>query len=161
MKNWLMKYVKSLIFNKMEANSRDMEVDEQYLQRMMAGDLPGGFEKSKVKNQEKSTDIKPESNEDEKPAIEQDTEKESRRKKRNQPEFPEIFLKSNRLSDRRMIYIGKDNYDVLVNYISIISDRKLSLAGYLDNIVSHHIEQYKSDINELYENRIGCNFFKQ
>ena len=143
----------------MEKKSRDLEVDEQYLQRMMAGDLPGGFENGRVKG--KSTDIKPESNEDEKPAIEPETEKESRRKKRNQLEFPETFLRSNRLSDRRMIYIGKDNYDVLVKYISIISDRKLSLAGYLDNIVSHHIEQYKSDINELYENRIGCKLFKE
>ena len=156
-----MKYVKSLIFNKMGAKSRDMDVDEGYLQRMMAGDLPGGFDKNKEKVQEKSAETEPESSDEPKQAIEQDTEKESRRKKRNQPDFSEVFLKDNRLSDRRMIYISKDTYDVLVKYISIISDRKLSIAGYLDNIVSHHIEQYKPDINDIYENKIGCKLFKQ
>ena len=128
---------------------------------MMAGDLPGGFDKGKVKNQEKSAETESESSAEPKPAIEQDTEKESRRKKRNHPDFAETFLKDNRLTDRRIVYVEKDTYDKLMKYISIISDRKLSLSGYMDNIASHHIEQYKSDINELFENRIGCKIFKE
>ena len=70
------------------------------------------------------------------------------------PDFSELFLKENRLSDRRMIYIGKEAYEELINYVSVISDRKLSMAGYLDNIVSHHIEEHRDTIKELFDHKV-------
>ena len=75
-------------------------------------------------------------------------------------EFSELFLKTNRLSDRRMVYVGKETYEQLIKYVSVIGDRKLSIAGYLDNIVAHHIGCHKSEINDMYESRIGCKVFK-
>ena len=75
-------------------------------------------------------------------------------------DFQATFLKVNRLSDRRIVYVGKDTYEKLIKYVSVISDRKLSVAGYLDNMVAHHIENYEPVINELYESRIGCKVFK-
>lgn len=75
-------------------------------------------------------------------------------------DFQETFLKGNRLSDRRMVYVSKETYEKLIKYVSVISDRKLSVAGYLDNMVTHHIENYEPVINELYESRIGCKVFK-
>jgi hypothetical protein len=75
-------------------------------------------------------------------------------------DFSELFLKNNRLSDRRMVYVSKETYEKLIRYVSVISDRKLGIVGYVDNIVAHHIETYKPAINELYESRIGCKLFK-
>jgi hypothetical protein len=75
-------------------------------------------------------------------------------------DFTGKFLKINRLSDRRMVYVSKETYEKLIKYVSIISDRKLGIVGYVDNVMSHHIENYKPAINELYESRIGCKVFK-
>jgi len=46
------------------------------------------------------------------------------KKKKNtrQSDFERIFLKENRLSDRRMVYVSKDTFEKLVRYISVIND---------------------------------------
>jgi hypothetical protein len=77
-----------------------------------------------------------------------------------QSDFVELFLKDNRLSDRRMVYVSKDTYEKLIKYVSVISDRKLGIVGYVDNVMSHHIDSYKPSINDMYESRIGCKVFK-
>ena len=83
-----------------------------------------------------------------------------RSKNIRQSDFEGIFLKINRLSDRRIVYVSKETYEKLIKYVSVISDRKLGIVGYVDNVVSHHIDSYKPAINELYESRIGCKVFK-
>jgi len=84
-------------------------------------------------------------------------------KRRNdvrQTDFERTFLKINRLSDRRMVYVSKKTYEKLIKYVSVISDRKLGMVGYVDNIVAHHIDSYTPAINDMYESRIGCKVFK-
>jgi hypothetical protein len=58
------------------------------------------------------------------------------------------------------VYFSKETYENLIGYVSVISDRKLSMAGYVDNIVSHHVKSYQTEINDMYESRIGCKVFK-
>ena len=77
-----------------------------------------------------------------------------------QTDFESTFLKINRLSDRRMVYVSKKTYEKLIKYVSVISDRKLGMVGYIDNVMSHHIDSYKPAINDMYESRIGCKVFK-
>jgi hypothetical protein len=74
--------------------------------------------------------------------------------------FQVNFLKENRLSDRRMVYVSKQTYEKLIKYVDVISDRKVSMAGYVDNIVSQHIDCYEPAINELFESKLGCKLFK-
>ena len=140
------------------AERQEIKVDEKYLQQMMAADAPIHRAKSSFVEQAEELSAKPEPSE-----VQPEQKRETKDRKRggvNQSDFAELFLKDNRLSDRRMVYVSKDTYEKLIKYVSIISDRKLGIVGYVDNIVSHHIDSYKPAINDLYESRIGCKVFK-
>ena len=158
--SWLMKFVKLLKFKKMTERN-EITVDEKYLQQMMAGDAPMHRAKSKPTEPVSEPPVEPEPPEE--PVAQPEQKRETKERKRSgvsQSDFAELFLKDNRLSDRRMVYVSKDTYEKLIRYVSIISDRKLGIVGYVDNIISHHIESYKPAINDLYESRIGCKLFK-
>lgn len=146
-----MKFAKSSNCSEMNEDKKVVEVDEEGIRRIMSG----GVFANTGQIREQINQTVPE------PAKYQEAgaDKDSGKKKRKQADFEELFLKDNRLSDRRMVYVSKDTYEKLVRYISIISDRKLSIVGYVDNIVAHHIDTYKGAINELYESRIGCKLF--
>ena len=134
----------------------EVTVDEKYLQQMMAAEVPIQRVKSSTLEPAPESPLA-------EPVEPPESKKESKDRKRvgvNQSDFADLFLKENRLSDRRMVYVSKETYEKLIKYVSVISDRKLSIIGYVDNIVSHHIESYKPAINELYESRIGCKLFK-
>jgi hypothetical protein len=135
-----------------------VEVDESLVQQMIAGDTPNQRAKSAPVELPAET---PATDATEQPEPKKETkERERKRSGANQSDFSELFLKDNRLSDRRMVYVSKDTYEKLIKYVSVISDRKLGIVGYVDNIVAHHIESYKPAINDMYESRIGCKVFK-
>ena len=70
-----------------------------------------------------------------------------------QKEFTEVFLKDTNLSDRHLVYISKEMFDLVSKYLPVIGERKISFAGYFENIIRHHIESNKDVINELFENK--------
>ena len=70
-----------------------------------------------------------------------------------QKEFTEVFLKDTNLSDRHQVYISKEMFDLVSKYLPVIGERKISLAGYFENMIRHHIESNKDVINELFENK--------
>ena len=144
---------------------KEIKVDEKYWQQMMAADAP--IHRAKSTSAESTAEplvelpvaLEP----SEEPVEQPEPKRETKERKRggvNQSDFAELFLKDNRLSDRRMVYVSKETYEKLIKYVTIISDRKLGIVGYVDNIVSHHIDSYKPAINDMYESRIGCKVFK-
>ena len=134
-----------------------LEVNEKHLQEMIAGE---------ISHYRTKDDPPPKSEPPTEPfeSIEMsESKKETKERKRSgvsQSDFVDIFLKDNRLSDRRMVYVSKTTYEKLIKYVSVISDRKLGIVGYVDNVMAHHIESYKPAINDMYESRIGCKVFK-
>ena len=135
---------------------KEVGVDEKYIQQMMAYDVPI--------HRAKSAPIETPPEPVAEPIEATEPKKETKERKRSggamQSDFAELFLKDNRLSDRRMVYVSKDTYEKLIKYVSVISDRKLGIVGYVDNVMSHHIDSYKPSINDMYESRIGCKVFK-
>jgi hypothetical protein len=142
-----------------------IEVNENGLKQMIAGEINHYRTKNSpppktIPEREQQPELSIEPVETAEPVEPKKETKERRRSGVIQSDFSELFLKDNRLSDRRMVYVSKETYEKLIKYVSVISDRKLGIVGYVDNIVSHHIECYKSAINDLYESRIGCKVFK-
>ena len=76
-----------------------------------------------------------------------------------QKEFTKVFLKDTSLSDRHLVYVSKEMFDLISKYLPVIGERKISFAGYFENIIRHHIESNKDVINELFENKT-VKFFK-
>lgn len=60
------------------------------------------------------------------------------------------FLKRNAITNRRCAYISEDIHERISKIVSIIGNGEVSIGGYVDIVLSTHLEQYKAEINELY-----------
>ncbi len=132
-----------------------VEIDEDYLIGMMAGDVPRIKKEQAEKLAEKQDVVKEIEKESTQPipdTAEQPTAaaKENAPKRRKKDvDYETVFLKKRESSTRRQTYISSALYDKISRYLTVIS--KISITSYLDNIVSHHLEQYQDDINRLWE----------
>jgi len=124
------------------AKRETFEVNEDYLKDMMAGDVP------RVRQNKNSEDIvndQPEEDEKFQPQAPKMV-----KQKKQHTDYENLFLKPNAPSNRRQTYISAEVMDKINRYLPILN-RTLSIAGHIDNILLHHLEQYKDEINNLYE----------
>jgi hypothetical protein len=141
----------------------EVPVDENRIQRLIAGEVALYTPKQVLPDITEKQETPEEPAEMVEPVEPSEPVKKPKERKRSgveRSDFAELFLKDNRLSDRRIVYVSKETYEKLIKYVSIITDRKLGLVGYVDNVLSHHIETYKSEINDLFESKLGCKVFK-
>jgi hypothetical protein len=123
-----------------------VEVDEEYLREVMAGGatFPKKEEATKPPGkEEKETEIQPvEPKEPMKPV----------RKRKEAQDYEPVFLQRKAGVPRRQTYISSQLYEKINSFLPVIANG-LSITAYLDNILTHHLEQYRDDINELYERK--------
>jgi len=70
-------------------------------------------------------------------------------------DFDTLFLKPAKISDRRQVYMNGEFYDKISSYLHIISDGKVSMVGYIHNVLAHHMQEFRETINEMYQNKIN------
>jgi hypothetical protein len=92
---------------------------------------------------EKGTDI---------PSIEPKEAAKPVRKKKEAQDYESIFLQRKAGVPRRQTYISSHLYEKIGRFLPVIAGG-LSITGFVDNILTHHLEQYRDDINELYEHK--------
>jgi hypothetical protein len=126
-----------------------VEVDEEYLREVMAGGA--GFPKktdaakSPVKEEKEIAVQTVETVESKEPAK-------SVRKKKEAQDYEPVFLQRKVGVPRRQTYISAALYEKVSRFLPVIANG-LSVTAYLDNILMHHLEQYRDNINELYEKK--------
>jgi hypothetical protein len=145
-----------------------MKVDEGELQQMIAADVPI-YKAQKMPDRvevesEAKSESEPKTETEFGPEITQDREisesevenSKTQKKKRNpKPNFAELFLKEAKIKDRRQIYISKEAYDKIFRYLRYIGEGNVSLVSYVDNILFHHMDEYRDTINDLYNKNIS------
>jgi hypothetical protein len=116
-----------------------VEVDEEYLREVMAGGaiFPKKPEEPVIQPVETI-----ESKEPAKPV----------RKRKETQDYESLFLQRKAGVSRRQTYIGAALYEKVSRFLPVIANG-LSITAYIDNILTHHLEQYREDINELYERK--------
>ena len=131
----------------------EIEVDEDYLKRVMAGEEPL-YSEGKPLNVADETGRQQENDE---PVHEEPAEpvKTGKRKNSRHTDFEGTFLKEAKIKDRRQMYISGEFYDRISSYLRIISDGKISMVGYVHNVLAHHMLEFRDMINEMYQNRIN------
>lgn len=72
------------------------------------------------------------------------------RKRKEQREYGDIFLEKLAPMPRKHTYISLKMYDELSELLPVIA-RGVSIPNFLENLLRHHFEAYRDDINELYE----------
>ncbi|GHU57539.1 transposase [Bacteroidia bacterium] len=137
-----------------------VEVDEEYLKEVMAGGAsvpkkekqaaqppasPPQTE-SPVKEEEKEAVMPPDAGgETKEPAK-------TVRKKKETQDYEPLFLQRKAGVPRRQTYISAALYEKINSFLPVIANG-LSITAYLDNILTHHLDLYREDINELYEKK--------
>lgn len=80
-------------------------------------------------------------------------DKQSVRRKKNQNniDYPAVFLCRNELRSRQGIYIEKETNETIKRIVHNIGSERLTVSGFIENVLKHHFELYKEEINNLYE----------
>ncbi|MDR1717666.1 MAG: DUF3408 domain-containing protein [Prevotella sp.] len=137
-----------------------IEVDEEYLKEVMAGGavLPRREKTPPGTKAEQRERTEPPVEEDKDAAarqVEADEPKESAkpaRKRKEAGDYEAAFLQRKAGVPRRQTYISASLYEKISSFLPVIAGG-LSITGYIDNILTFHLEQYRDDINELYERK--------
>lgn len=140
-----------------KAVTKPYEVDEDYLKTVMAGDVPSLKQQKKepAEKPENTVEPKSEKNTGEKEKTEQESRDatDSRpRKKREGKSYEAMFLGRRESVQRRQTYISLELYKKIARFLPVIGE-ELTVPTYIDNILSQHLEQYKDEINELYDKK--------
>ncbi len=88
--------------------------------------------------------------------IEQPKE-ENRSKRAKQQEYELLFIRENDLPPARFgksVYIRKEYHDRISQIVSVIGANEVSLFGYIDNVLTHHFENFGDDITQLFKKNI-------
>ncbi len=132
-----------LMFNGMEAQERKVvPVDEKIIRAIMAGDVPGRQQESEP----------PPADEPSADAERQDetTPATRSRKRKEQRGYAEIFLEKLPAMPRKHTYISIAMYNDLLSLLPVVA-RGVSIPNFLENLLRHHFDTHRDEINELYE----------
>ena len=85
---------------------------------------------------------------------------ENRTKRARQQEYESLFIRESDLPPARFgksVYVRKEYHDRISQIISVISSNEVSLFGYIDNVLTHHFDNFEGDIIKLFKKKV---FFK-
>ena len=105
---------------------KQVTVNEELLRGIMAGDVP-----VYGKNAPKDVIIDEES-------VEEDIQEK----------------KGGNIQLRQQAYISLENYQFIRRFLSVVAPG-VSMSKYIDDILTAHLEQYREEINSLYNNQIN------
>ena len=73
------------------------------------------------------------------------------RRKSDKSDYESLFICRNALKNRKTIYIAKELQDTLAEIVMSMRNRDMTIGIYVENIILHHLETYKDEINRLAE----------
>ncbi|MDR2385614.1 MAG: DUF3408 domain-containing protein [Tannerella sp.] len=116
-----------------------------------------------IKEQEQPKEQLPTASSAEKPEIpEPSTEKpkevkEPVKRRRTNVDYSSMFLQRNEFKTRQCVYISQRVHTTISKIVKVISDREITVGGYIDSILAEHLETHKDEIIELYKNAMSKN----
>lgn len=66
-------------------------------------------------------------------------------------DYETLFIFKNDLKERKTIYVAKELQEKLAEIVMSMKNREMTVGIYVENIILHHFETYKDDINTLSE----------
>lgn len=123
----------------------EQEIDEDFLLASIGNKKEG---KIPPKEEEK---VEPEKSEVVKP---KEVPKRGRKRNtlENSGDYENDFLCRNEINDRKSVYVSTYIHEKVKQIVLEIGGlSNLSVGGYIDNVLKHHLEKYKDEINTLYK----------
>lgn len=76
--------------------------------------------------------------------------REGGRKRKGQSKYRETFMRRNEIKFRESVYISHTIHEKIVRLIRVLEDSNITIGGYIDLVLSEHLEQHREEINEIY-----------
>lgn len=70
----------------------------------------------------------------------------TKQRKESLEEYKEMFLKAPKIIDRQPVFISRELRDKIDELVRRIGERKMSVSGFIENVIRHHLETYKDEI---------------
>jgi hypothetical protein len=87
--------------------------------------------------------------------------KESVKRRRNvNTGYCSQFLKRNDFKARQCVYISQRIHAAVSEIVRIISDRDITVGGYIDSILTEHLDTHRDEITELYNSELSKKYDK-
>ena len=64
--------------------------------------------------------------------------------------YKETFIRRNEIKTRVCVYISHSMHDKIVKLTRALEDTNVTIGGYIDTVLSEHLERHKDEINEIY-----------
>lgn len=142
------------------AKKKIVEIDEEMLKGIMVSDVPVFGRTSKAP--ELPGMIEPEAGPEPaevstvaEPAKKQRTQRNPyRRKKEESSEYRDKYLVNTPAPARVQTYINRESYARIRRFLTVIAP-DVSIASYVNNILSEHLEKHWDEINDMYDQSLN------
>ncbi len=74
------------------------------------------------------------------------------RRRREPTDYSSAFLRKREASPKRQTYIGAAHFAKITEILAVLSP-EVSVPAFLDNLIEHHLEQHRDEINSLYADK--------
>lgn len=127
----------------MAKKEKETEIDEDFLLASI-GDKKEG--KTPIEKKEAVESVEPQK------IKEPTANRRNKRSNNNTEDYATTFLCRNEIRERKSIYVSQLVHEKVKLIIKRIADDDASVGGYIDNVLKHHLEKYKEEINTLNRN---------
>ena len=126
-------------------------VDPVAIRELISRGIPMERKESEMKSSQVEKQEKSEFPDD--APIAKDFVKGQKREKRMvaKGDYESLFICRNTLKNRKTIYIAKELQDTLAEIVMSMRNRDMTIGIYVENIILHHLDTYKDEINRLAE----------
>ena len=73
------------------------------------------------------------------------------RRKSDKSDYESLFICRNTLKNRKTIYIAKELQETMADIVMSMRNKDMTIGIYVENIILHHLDTYKDEINRLAE----------
>ena len=126
----------------MAKKEKETEIDEDFLLASI-GDKKEG--KTPIEKEEKAESVEPKK-------VKESVINRRSKRSNNTEDYATTFLCRNEIRERKSIYVSQLVHEKVKLIIKRIADDDDSVGGYIDNVLKHHLEKYKEEINTLNRN---------
>lgn len=139
----------------MERTRNKVDVNEDMIKDIMAGDIPVFGKSNPAKSvAERTTDTaESDTNTMTEPVSNEKFSSRSKKRKDESNNYRTLYLSPGNVTHRQQTYISQANYQFLKRFLPIVAP-EVSISRYVDNILSLHLAQYKEEIDRIYNNEI-------
>lgn len=123
------------------------KVDEDFMREVISQGFP--MKKESLKGKDISVIIK-----EDKPAVKTPKRKDtSKQKQIEKTEYMETYFEKINLTNRQQVSISKETHLILFSLASMIGGHGATISSYIENIILQHLENYKEELKDMYENQ--------